>query len=538
LADKLPSDEIRDDDFRDPKDLDVDLKNIEEHLRRLHTNIYEYIIEVLQNGGDSGDEGEPNTVHAYDPGIEGVCLHVRDEGLGLSGDYGDINKFLAAKKGTSNKPNKKNKAGKLGLGMFDYVPNIAKYAIFTTMDKYLITRIPMGINPATGLVAWGLHESKPINEEFMRKFGIYKRGTLVSFINRDPDKPAINFYTLHKKASEVFPLILARNKNLRMKIQNKWVRIPASLVDHPEEKIQDTKYGRITGAIWFEEKGNGAIKVFVNGYYIETITFKPVKCLGYVNFDALDINRSRTAVIKDNNEFEKLREVLIKQLSRFPSVETEQEAPKNTKDLMYKALRDLIPLIPIKPGPTAGTIKEETKGIAGGTELGYITEHEEGVELEPGITRGPTINHGTVTDDPNGKIIRIAKRKQGKYTEQRALELLVREIDENKPLTIVYPEIRPLLIELNKLNAEYIPYVAEKTNKKTRWDLLVNSMAEIRIIIKRYSGLLPLDPYDSLDFENMRMQLSYERVVVLKALGLYPTVEIVKGIRGHGHSGD
>lgn len=534
--DRLPFDEIRDEDLQDPKDLPIDTAKIEEHLRNLHNNVYEYIAELLQNGLDSGDEGEPNIVHIFKPKNPLICLACTDEGKSLAGDYDqDINKFLAAKKGTSNKPKKKGKAGKLGLGMFDYTPNISKYALFITLDgKGLITKVVMHINPKTNLVAWGTPQMVPATKENRQKFGIYKMGTHVYFFNRDPSKPEINFALVKKKATDIVPLILARNPNVHLRIQNSWIHVPAEFVDNPEKLIAKTKYGDITGALWFAEKGNGAIKIFVNGYYIETISFKPVKCFGYVNFDALDINRARTGIIKDNKIFELLRDELLEQMKKFPAIESEQTAPKDTKEIIFKALKDLIPKIPLKLGPKAGLIKEESTGVAGGTEIGYVSEHEQTGIKRPGITRGPNENHLTVTEttDGTGKKIKVVKSQKGRETEERDLDVIEREIDENKPLCIPHPELKPLLIELNKLNAEFIPYALEKTNKKVRWDLIVNALAECRVIIKVYAGLMPAEYLEN--FETIRMALSIERVTILKALGLYPTVDIVKSIRGHG----
>jgi Histidine kinase-, DNA gyrase B-, and HSP90-like ATPase len=518
---RLPSDEIREEDLSESNPLRIDQAGAHRHFRSLHSNDAEYIKEVIQNAIDSRDEGENNVIEIFESDQD-PFLTVIDHGDGITKDYdGDIMKFLDAMKTTSNK-NKRKAIGKKGIGMFDYT-NIGDRIIITSMDKYMVYRLPLYIDQ-NGFTSIGRTAIKPINDEFKKEFGIFHSGTKVAFHKRSKDTEAIDLKTIGKMVRDSYTLLMARNPHLNIIIQNKNIELPNWIKEHPERHIANLKGGYpISGAIWKDERGEGEIKIFVDGHFIETIAFDNRQAIGYVNCDMLVANEARTAIIRNNEQYKEFKQKILTQISKFPrSGEPIKNTSKDTKDLIGDALRDVIPKFAVHNNGNAHT--EESIGdpiTIKKSRNGIDTDVRKPV-VNPRGPSGPRIPAG-IPDTEKQRKIRTEGTKKGRDKDLvDVIETDKRESCES--FAIPYLDRSPILVEININNSEYVPYAHAKT-KKTKLDILAPSLAEIRLVFKMQTD----KEIVNADFNKMRELLSYERAHVLKSTGMYP--EVVQKIR-------
>lgn len=513
---RLPSDEIRENDLSESNPLRIDQAGAHKHFRSLHSNDVEYIKEVTQNAVDSRDEGESNVIEIAESNVD-PFLTITDHGDGITKDYdGDIMKFLEAMKTTSNKT-KRKAVGKKGIGMFDYT-NIGERIIITSMDKYMVYRIPLYID-GNGFTSIGRLAVKPCNTEFQKEFGIFHTGTKVAFHKRSKDAEPIDLKAIGKMIRDSYTLLMARNSHLSISIQNKNVELPNWIKEHPETHIANMKDGGIiSGAIWKDDKGEGEIKIFIDGHYIETIAFDNRQASGYVNCDVLTANEARSSIIRSNDRYVEFKYRILKELSKFPrSGERKKKTSKDTRDLVSDALRDLIPPFPIQNLGNVYTEQGVGSPLISTRTRGGIICGRKPVE-HPRGPYGPRIPRGISDLDDDTKVRLPGKKKADRKTEYVEVNETDKR-DSGESFAVPYLDRLPILIELNVNNAEYVPYARAKT-KKTKLDILAPSLAEIRLVFKMQTD----KEIAGADFDRMRELLSQERAIVLKATGMYPEV--------------
>jgi hypothetical protein len=311
------SDKIRYDDFSVENILPLDAKGVHETLRKLQYRIYDVIKEVLQNALDSRDKGLPNRVGVVVPEIpkEGEpMVSVEDEGDSVTMDYdGNIQKFIEARKASSEKIKRRGAMGNKGIGMFQYT-HIGSKVIITSMDRdrktgqpRLIYRIPLYVTQS-GFSAFGLVQTEPATPESMKEFGLDHPGTKVTFFDRDPEEEKIDEKELVKVLKDQYTVLLAMRPEVEVFINENRLELPKWIQDHPPKFIQrmsgaktpeDYEKYDITGAIWGDENGTGETRLYVDGQLVQSFTFEARECTGYLNLNLLNVSSSRREILQD-----------------------------------------------------------------------------------------------------------------------------------------------------------------------------------------------------------------------------------------------
>ena len=310
-------DGVRDDDFSEETPFDIDKLGAHKTLRDIEDYIYEVIKEVLQNGFDSKEKGEANTLEVIIPTApkpNEAVLTVIDHGDGITRDYdGDLNRFLTARKAFSEKSKRVGTIGSKGIGMFQYT-HIGKTVIITSMDKHprtgnpeLIYRIPIH-EAKSGYTTFGKVVTKPATDEYQQLLKLHHVGTKVEFYDRDPEEEALDEKTLRKILRDQYTLLMAFNPNVTVLINQKALELPKWIKDHPPELIARMSGARdpatmddynIMGAIWEDSSKSGQIRIYVDGNFVEEYAFEGRQCFGYINLNILGVNSPRNAVLRD-----------------------------------------------------------------------------------------------------------------------------------------------------------------------------------------------------------------------------------------------
>jgi hypothetical protein len=516
-----PSHKIRPDDYSEAHELQVDLVGVHKQLRNLQDSIYGYLMERLQNAYDSNDEGVPNMIEMKIGHKEGEPdFVISDRGQsGITKDYnGDIDRFLDDMKATTEKL--KRGLNRKGIGMFQYT-NIASNVIITSMDQEMIYRIPMWVTPA-GATAYGKIQRKPKNEKYEREFGIFHSGTIVAFHNRDPKAETITEKEVIKNVREKYALrIYDNHKSVTTIVEGRTVSPPPWIEAHPPRFLQRMTGGHdIRGNLWYDEKGNGHIKIFQDGYLVEEVQFEPRKCSGYLEINILETNAGRTRFGKDNelwNDFKRRVQMLMQV---FPRIQQEAQDEKYIKKVLDIAQSVLIfNKVPTAYGGSKEVTKVQTTGDRHGSEMvGYP------VSPEPDLDRNIIQRPGTHSRDPTNQTrvgnlgmnsVKKTGQEKGKRKEYRALDFQENQhIGADKPLFCLYQDRKPWLLLENADNAEHAIYEQTKDQPRIHNCKLLDWFAEVNA-----------DTSGEID-EKTRMNLSRQRVLAWKVAGYYPTVTI------------
>jgi hypothetical protein len=522
-----PSHTIRPDDYSEAHDLQVDIVGVHKQLRNLQDNIYGYIMEPLQNAFDSNDEGVRNTIEmriGHKEGEPGFVISDRGES-GITKDYdGDIDKFIDSMKATTEKL--KRGLNRKGIGMFQYT-NIASNVIITSMDQEMIYRIPMWVTPS-GTTAYGKIQRKPRNQKYEHEFGIFNPGTIVAFHNRDPKAESIIEKELIKNIREKYALRLYENrKSITTIVDGKEVIPPVWIEDHPPKLIQRMTGGHnIRGNLWFDEKGNGRIKIFQNGYMVEVIQFEPRQCSGYLEINVLETNAGRTGFVKDNELWNEFKRRIERQLIQFPRIQQEAQDEKYVRKVLDLAQKVLIlNKVPTAVGGVKEVTKVETFGDRHGSEVvGYP------VSPEPDPDRFIIHREGTDTRNLENQTrvgnlgleqVKKTGREKGKRKEYRALDFQENQhLGSDRPLFCLYQDRKPWLLIENADNAEHAIYEHTKDQPKLHNCKLLDWLADVNAEI---AGIVD---------ERIRMEQGRQRVLAWKVTGFYPTVTVLaKGLK-------
>ena len=471
-SDKIPnSNKINPDDFSEAHELPVDLVGTHKQLRNLQDNIFGYIHEVNQNMFDSNDRGKPNNLLIWinpHKGQDPAIVFIDHGTEGITRDYnGDIDAFISDMKATTEKMirgfNRK------GIGMFQYT-NIAPKVIITSMDKEMIYRIPMFITPE-GATAYGKIQRKPISEKYKEFFGIYTQGTRVAFHGRPNTAQPILEKDLVKSTREKWTLRLFDEEKITFYVNNTKVTALQYIYEHPPRFITRMNGGAdVRGCIWRDEKGNGHIKVFQDGYLVEIVPTEPRECTGYVECNTLETDAGRTRFLKDNTVWSEFKLRLTREVSKYPRIVPESQDVKNMiriKDLALKVLN-------LNPSPTAyGSTREltkiETTGQKGGTdETGYPISPEPDPDREiiprPGGIGKPhdMDNQTTIGSDGTDPVKKSSEEEKSTRSRHAALDFQENLHLGDKPVFVLMRDRKPPLLAENADNQEHEIYIMLK----------------------------------------------------------------------------
>ena len=515
------SHKLRPDDYSEAHEFQIDQIGVHKQLRNLQDSIYGYIMETIQNAYDSNDKGVHNVIEMKIGHKEGEPdFEISDRGQsGITKDYGgEIDGFLDDMKATTEKW--KRGLNRKGIGMFQYT-NIAPDVIITSMDHEMIYRIPMYVTPA-GATAYGKVTRKPRKENYEHEFEIFHPGTIVSFYNRDPKAEAITERELIKNTSEKYALRIYDNRKLVTTIVNgKTVSPPAWIEAHPPRFLQRMRGSHeIRGNLWFDEKGNGRIKIFQDGYLVEETPIEPRQCSGYLEINILETNAGRTRFGKDNELWNDFKRRVQKLMQVFPRIQQEAQDEKHVKkvlDIAYDVL--IFNKAPTAFGGSKEVTKIETTGDRHDSEIvGYPVSPEPDpdrniIQLTDTYTRNPE-NQTRIGEVGLDKVKKTGQEK-GKRKENRALQFQENQhIGADKPLFCLYQDRKPWLLLENADNAEHAIYEQTKDQPRFHNCKLLDWFAELN---SETSG--------EIDEKN-RMNLSRQRVHAWKVAGYYPTVTI------------
>lgn len=516
------SEEIRDDDFSERHDWEVDPSGIHRQLRKQHDEVYGNIMEPIQNALDSNDEGEPNTIEVrLGQNPSEPTLVVSDRGnYGITKDYkGDINKFMESLKATSEKINRG--LARKGIGMFQYT-EIAPKVVITSMDKEMIHRIPIYETPY-GTTAYGRQVSKPIMEKYKVEFGISRPGTIDSFFGRDPELPKINAKKLIDVVKEKWALRLIDNPKIALIVEGKQIEPANNIVEHPPRHIQTMAGGHIVrGNLWLDPKGNGRIAIFQNGYLVEYIQFDTRQVSGYLECNKLGTNSARTTFDKNTKTWIDFRQRVMRELLKFPRISSDvqnEKAISKIRDMVQSILQ--LDKSPVAYGRKTDNTKTLTTGDKPGDDtVGYGVSDEEPDQDREKITREEhERNNEYVTRvGKNGKdLVKRASDEKGKRKKYTALDVDEHaHCGEERPLLILFEnkDAPPPMLAINNDNAEYPIYEQTKGQPVVHNRKMIDWVSE-----------LDAERRGEID-EEIRIVLSKRRVIGWKKQDVYPKISI------------
>ena len=520
---KIPnSHKINPDDFSEAHELPVDLVGTHKQLRNLQDNIFGYIHEVNQNMFDSNKRGQPNLLQIWINPKKGhdPALVFTDHSYGGITSYhnGDIDAFVSEMKATSQKDTEEVGLRRKGIGMFQYT-NIAPQVIITSMDREMIYKIPMFITPA-GATAYGKISRKPISDAYKELFGIETQGTIVAFHGRPATAQPIIEKELVKSIKDKWTLRLFDEKRIDFYVNSTKV-IPHSYIsEHPPKLLQRMQGGSdIRGNIWFDEKGNGNIKVFQDGYLVEFVGTEFRQCTGYVECNTLPTDAGRTRYLKDNQIWTEFKLRLVREVSKFPKIATESQDIKNQiriKDLALKVLN--LDKSPTAYGGAKELTKVETIGDKNGTDVtGYPISPEpdpnrEIIEREKGGTHDMT-NQKTVGQEGNDSVKKGSEHEKSTRSKHAALDFQDNLHLGDKPILILLRDRKPPLLAENQDNREHEIYTMLKAAGVTGAS---SKMYNCKIL--DWLSEINLETDGVID-EKIRMQMSTTRYDMWKKAG-------------------
>jgi len=516
---------IRDDDFSETHEWEIDKAGTHKQLRKQHDDVYGNMMEPIQNALDANDKGEPNTVEVrlgHSPSEPNVV--VSDCGnFGITRDYdGDINRFTAALKATSEKI--KRGLARKGIGMFQYT-EIASKVIITSMDKEMIHRIPIYVTQA-GTTAYGRIISKPNHlQKYKEEFEIDRPSTIVEFWNRDPELPKINANTLIDRAREKWSLRLYDNPKTALIIEDKQIQPTDEMIAHPPKHIQTMTGGhKIRGHLWYDPKGNGRIKIFQNGYLVESRQFEPRQVSGYIEVpNIIETTSGRTSFETNDKMWPELDGRIKEEMKKFPRISKEQVDEKSVAKI-----RDMVQnILDLKKSPLAyGGKQDLTKVLTTGDRRSDDTPGYRVSDKEPDPDREPEGREPHTRDNTHvtrvgikgiDKVKRTSKEEKSKRKKYPELDVDEHaHWGEDRPLLILLEnrDAPPPILLINNDNAEYPIY--EQT--KLYQPLLYNR--------KMTDWISELDAQRSGETnEEVRIIFSRRRVAAWKKQDIYPTVQ-------------
>lgn len=477
--DLQPVDRWTEADFSEAHPWGIDETGAHEHFSQSSGDDYAPVYEMFQNGFDAADYGIPNNVIALldksgDP--RNPFLTVIDCGPeGICKDYGgDIQEFIAAKKGTSNKVVRNMK--RKGLGMLQYA-NLGSKIIITSMDKDFIHKIPIFRHEKKN--CYGKIWTKPTKDPYFNEFKIWQKGTRVACFNLHPHIDPLSPTLLRNTIAEKFALRLFDNPKVHAFVDDKMVTIPQWIQDHPPQVMAVSKDKshpfEIRGHIWADEKGNGRINVYQDGYLVEALQIDARKCKGYVEYNEPPTNNSRTAFVP-SPQLTELKQWLRKELALHFDKTDVPTIDKREKDtaisvataILGKYFNNTTYPGPIRDQPTK--IFSTTTDPKGKDIVGYVVNPEP-TKQEP---KGPNVNPTTPNPDNaqkvgeglgeqhGGAMIKIQSTKEkGPRRETRPFEYTEQKLGPDKPLWNIQKGsgIKGFtLIIVNTDNAEYPMY--------------------------------------------------------------------------------
>lgn len=524
------SDKIRPDDFSEAHELPVDLIGTHKQYRNLQDNIYGYIHEVVQNMFDSTDRGEPNRLEIrINPRGHDPSVWFKDRGPhGITKDYkGDVDAFISAMKATTEKEIIRGLKRK-GIGMFQYT-NIAPKVIITSMDKEMIYRIPMWVTPE-GATAYGHVSKKPILQKYMDYFGIYESGTIVAFHERPLDASEIKQKEVIKSIREKWALRLYDEKRVDFKVGETHILPPQWIIDHPPRLLQRMMGGAdIRGNIWYDEKGNGNIRGFQDGYLVEFVGTEFRQCTGYVECNALQTDAGRIKFLKDNRMWNDFKERMVREVSKFPKIAQESQDEKNVLKVRELALQILdLKRSPTAYGSTNDFEKILTTGGRGGDEvIGYPVSGEDPDPNRERIEREEHTRDNdhqtTISEEGDDKVKKGGQDVKSPRSKHAALDFQEnRHLGSDKPLFVLDRDQRPPLLRENADNIEHEIYAMLKGSATSIARMynckLLDWLSEVNL---ESHGILT---------EGLRMEMSKERYSVWKQTGYLKAKNVLGGV--------
>lgn len=523
------SDKLWPDDFSEKHLLPIDLIGAHKQFSNLQDNIYGYIQEVNQNMFDSNDSGKPNVLEILlNPGQEPSIKFIDRGPYGITKNHnGDIDAFISELKATTQKEVQQGLRRK-GIGMFQY-PNIAPFVIITSMDQEMIYHIPLWRTPEGG-TAYGKISKKPaMLQKYRDSFGIYEPGTMVAFHHRPKDAQKIDEKELIKITKEKWALRLFDEPKITFLINGKTITPMQYILDHPPHFIQRMNSGaNIRGNIWKDEEGNGHIKVFQDGYLVETYSPEPRQCTGYVECNSLPTDAGRTKFLKDNKIWDEFKIRLTRECAKFPRISPEIQDRDNVLRVVDLATKILIlPKAPTASGKITDYQKVESTGdMEGDDTVGYETHKEPDpnrvVTPRPG---GIGIKHDMenqtrIGDEGEDSVMKTSDDEKGRRTKYQAINFSEDQPLGPRPLFVLYTDRKPALLAENRNNAEHQIYLMLKEH------LNVGALRKM-YNCKMSDWLAELNAETSgIIDEATRLKLSDLRVTAWKQSGYYPKIEL------------
>lgn len=364
------------------------------------TDVYEGILEAVQNSIDSilppiSELGNmtkeqadllPNTISIVLSGQDegnNTGLVIMDNGLSICKDYNyNIIKFIRAAKGKSPKSAHPYSIGRKGVGMFQLLQVAKKIRVVTCdlKNNGCIYTFNIFIAKRNGKEYPHFSKDPEIvaaTSENMKRFGIQNNGTALYFEELNPDAKEITAKQIVDKIRLSFGLVMARKKNLRISVNDKYVSIPEQLVKHPEQHLQfivDTKNGNqfeLSGNIYPDEHGTGRLWIYAKGGQRTTeypFAVPGRRCSGYVTSEEFKPTTDRKSII-ENHEFKAAEAWIAEYVKRFEPVKmsddrdmTDKKARTMAETNIAEALEFLLPKISAPGEETVRPPMELAKG--------------------------------------------------------------------------------------------------------------------------------------------------------------------------------
>ena len=521
-----PSSRIRPEHFDNPQEIAFDSVAAYHHFKEQQTDLYEIMLEILQNAIDSTALDQPNKIlveigtHPVpNPDVQPI-LRVTDEGEGITRlhDF-DIYKFIRALKAKSAKANLERALGSKGIGMLQF-PNIAENILITSMYKGIIVQVLMFENER-GMLSFGDPVIKlQATDEDKEYYGMSKDGTKLEFFGRPKELDWIKgkgLATFFKTVQEEYAVRFAENLKLDVIIGKKKVQAPSWIKEHPPEVLwTNSKDHEVRGAIWEDEKGAGVIKMY-RGHKIISPTVLMTKCTGYFENWDLKTSAPRTSFVEDREWFDTIKH-LKEIMSKFPPVgqETDQKEFKSVHDYMMKVLNP--PKVPTSYGGQTDNTKDDNTGDVNGADT---TGYRKGKDPDPDREIKRRKKHDrdnenqTKIGSEGDDTVEKTSVKKSTRSENPLIEEGKNDYGPDRPLYLLFTDQKPWLLMCNIGNAEY--ELHKKMNKK---DIRAYHVSINNWIAEAYAQAM------GKITEEFRMELSTMRVEHWKADGYYPKVVV------------
>src|ERR1041385_61088 len=221
---------LTDEDLSVHKAWKLDTGGIFKNLQNLGEDVYDHILEAVQNAIDSARHPltDPNTVSIIiPPRDDSRILRVEDWGEGLTKKHDRIEDFMEEAKGHSTKSYAAGDTGQFGIGMTQY-GGISYTAIFRSQDTEMVYYLPSRLNE-DGVPEWLKHRQKPISSKWQDEFGIHHKGTIVDFYDPKEDGELIESKKLSMRIRESFGMRMIENKKLIIMVNNTMLDPPPFL---------------------------------------------------------------------------------------------------------------------------------------------------------------------------------------------------------------------------------------------------------------------------------------------------------------------